>query len=118
MQDLENEGEKELMDELESPRKGGIFLMEDDLEAGQLICVHSIKCTNDAAPIMGQSLTITSVCLPYFTATIYADPNELLTLDVRYLRLMKVTEDFAKAQLRMKPKRGSRVAPSESEPNS
>lgn len=114
MQDLENEGEKELMDELESPRKGGIFLMEDDLEVGQLICVHSVKFTNDAAPIMGQSLTITSVCLPYFTATIYADPDELLTLDVRYLRLMKVTEDFAKAQKRIKSKRGPRV----SEPNS
>jgi hypothetical protein len=107
MQDLEDDGQvNELM---ESVPRSGTLLMEDDLEAGQLICVHSIKGTTDAAPIMGQSLTITSVCLPYFTAILYADPDELLTLDVRYLRLMKVTEEFAKAQKRMKPKRGPQI---------
>lgn len=106
MNELENDG-NELMDELmdETPRKG-TFVHEDDLEVGQLLCVHSIKGCNDAAPIMGQSLVVTSVCLPYFTATLYTNPQELLTLDVRFLRMMKVTKEFAEAQKKVQKRSG------------
>lgn len=99
MNDLENDGnEKELLDGLmeETPRKGGLLQL-DDLENGQLICVHSIKGSNDAAPIMGQAMTVNAICFPFFIATIYGS-GEVLTLDVRFLNLMKCNKEFAEAQ--------------------
>jgi hypothetical protein len=110
MNELENgdSGEKDLMDQLmdETPRKGGL-VQYDDLENGQLICVHSIKGSNDAATIMGQAIMVNAVCFPFFTATIYGS-GEPLILDVRFLNLMKVTQEFADSQKRvaLKPKRG------------
>jgi len=109
MNDLENDGnEKDLLDELmeETPTKGAL-LQFDDLEAGQLICVHSIKGSNDAAPIMGQAMTVNAVCFPFFVASLYAN-GEVLTLDVRFLNLMKCNKEFAEAQKKaaMAHKRG------------
>lgn len=107
MNDLENDGnEKDLLDELmdETPRKGAL-IQEDDLETGMLLCVHSIKGSNDAAPIMGQAMTVNAVCLPFFMATVYGI-NEMLTLDVRFLRLMKCNQEFADAQKKAVTRRG------------
>jgi hypothetical protein len=107
MNDLENDGnEKDLLDGLmeETPRKGGL-LQNDDLEVGQLICVHSIKGTNDAAPIMGQALTVNAICFPFFIATVYAT-GDSLTLDVRFLHFMKCSKEFADAQKSAAPRRG------------
>jgi len=103
---VENDGSKDLLDALmdETSRKG-MIVQEDDLVVGQLLCVHSIKGTDDAAPIMGQSMIVTAICLPYFTAKLLAS-NELLTLDVRFLRMMAVTAEFAKSQKQDLPKRG------------
>lgn len=105
MNELENDLVDELMDE--TPRKG-MFIHEDDLTVGQLLCVHSIKGSNDAAPIMGQAMKVTAVCLPYFLAKLVTN-NELLTLDVRWLRMMVVTPEFAAAQKNSPPKRGPQV---------
>jgi hypothetical protein len=108
MNELENDGnEKDLMEQLmdETPRKGAL-VQYDDLENGQLICVHSIKGSNDAAPIMGQAMTVNAVCFPFFMATLYSN-DEPLTLDARFLNLMKVTKEFADVQKKAsRPKRG------------
>jgi len=84
----------------ETPRKRvGVMLAEDDLEVGQYVCVYNLKKTEDGAPIMGQSLHIQAICLPYFVGKLLSDPSEpVLTLDCRYLNLMRVTEEFVKAQ--------------------
>lgn len=78
----------------------GVKLAEDDLEVGQYVCVYNLKKEpNEGAPIMGQSLHIKAICLPYFVGQLLSDPSEpVLTLDCRYLNLMRVTEDFVKAQ--------------------
>lgn len=78
----------------------GVRLAEDDLEVGQYVCVYNLKREpNEGAPIMGQSLHIKAICLPYFVGQLLSDPSEpVLTLDCRYLNLMRVTEDFVKAQ--------------------
>lgn len=83
-----------------SPRKGGMMLAEDDLEVGQYVCVYNLKKEpNEGAPIMGQSLHIKAICLPYFVGQLLSDPSEpVLTLDVRYLNLMRVTKEFVEAQ--------------------
>lgn len=89
---------------LESELKhGGMLIREDDLEKNQLHCVHSIKGTTDAAPIMGQAFLVTAICLPYFVAKLCCNPQEVLTLDCRYLNLMQVTQDFAEAQKYLDP---------------
>jgi hypothetical protein len=80
-------------------KRVGVMLAEDDLEVGQYVCVYNLKKTEDGAPIMGQSLHITAICLPYFVGKLLSDPSEpVLTLDCRYLNLMRVTEEFVKAQ--------------------
>jgi hypothetical protein len=92
-QDLED-GERE-----ETPRKGGMILAEDDLEVGQYVCVYNLKKTDEGAPIMGQSLHIKAICLPYFVGQLLSDPSEpVLTLDCRFLNLMKVSKEFVDAQ--------------------
>lgn len=85
----------------QQPRKAvGLTLVEDDLEVGQYVCVLNLKRQpDDAAPIMGQSLHIKAICLPYFVGQLMSDPSlPILTLDCRYLNLMKVTAEFVKAQ--------------------
>lgn len=89
-------------DTLEVPQRKtvGVMLAEDDLEVGQYVCVYNLKKQpEEGAPIMGQSLHIKAICLPYFVGQLLSDPSEpVLTLDCRYLNLMRVTEEFVKAQ--------------------
>jgi len=83
-------------------RKGGVVMAEDDLEVGQYICVYNLKrCPDEPESIMGQSLQIKAICLPYIAAELQSDPSKpVLTLDVRYLNLMKVTKEYVEAQSR------------------
>jgi hypothetical protein len=70
------------------------------MEVGQFVCVYNLKQQpNEMAPIMGQSLEIRAICLPYFVGQLLSDPDQpILTLDCRYLNLMKVTKEFVEAQ--------------------
>jgi hypothetical protein len=72
---------------------------EDDLAIGQFVCVYNLKKTDECAPIIGQSLEVKAVCLPFFVGKLLSDPSEpTLTLDCRYLNLMRVTKEFVDAQ--------------------
>lgn len=83
----------------EPPKLTGVKLPEDDLNVGDFVCVYNLKRTDDGAPIMGQSLEVKAVCLPYFVGKLLSDPAEpVLTLDCRFLNLMKVTKEFVEAQ--------------------
>jgi len=95
-QDLEdNDQELPPMDKTYGTEK----IPEDDLAPGQFVCVYNLKKTDEGAPIMGQSLEIKAVCLPFFVGKLLSDPGEpVLTLDVRYLNLMRVTKEFVDAQ--------------------
>ena len=81
-------------------RRGGLILAEDDLEVGQYVCVYNLKqAPDEGASILGQSLQIQAICLPYFVGQLLSDPSEpVLTLDCRFLNLMKVSEEFVQAQ--------------------
>lgn len=91
---------QDLEDERPLKRKTvGVMLAEDDLEVGQFVCVYNLKRTDEGAPIMGQSLQVKAICLPYFVGQLLSDPSEpVLTLDCRFLNLMKVTPEFVQAQ--------------------
>jgi hypothetical protein len=64
------------------------------------VCVYSLKKNpEEGAAILGQSLKIQAICFPYFVGQLLSDPSEpVLTLDVRFLNLMKVTDEFVAAQ--------------------
>jgi len=81
-------------------KRGGLLLAEDDLEVGQYVCVYNLKRTpEEGATILGQSLKVQAICLPYFVGQLLSDPSEpVLTLDCRFLSLMKVSEEFVNAQ--------------------
>jgi hypothetical protein len=89
----------DLPDVKSKPYKGGVILPEDDLSVGDYICVYSIKRFDEPEPIMGQSMLVKAICLPFIAAELQSDPNKpVLTLDVRYLNLMKVTKEYVDAQ--------------------
>jgi hypothetical protein len=76
------------------------MLAEDDLEVGQHVCVYGLKrAPNESAPILGQSLEVKAICLPYFVGQLLSDSTKpTLTLDCRFLHLMRVTNEFVAAQ--------------------
>jgi hypothetical protein len=81
-------------------KHGGCILQPDDLDVGMNVCVYSLKKSpEEGAAILGQSLKIQAICFPYFVGQLLSDPSEpVLTLDVRFLNLMKVSDEFVKAQ--------------------
>ena len=87
------------VDEKEPEKHKGIILAPDDIELNQYICVHSIKGTKESAPILGQSLHVKAINLPYVVGMVLSDPSKpVITLDYRYLNFMKVTPEYVKAQ--------------------
>lgn len=90
---------------VEKEERIGLIVREDDLEVGQLLCVHSIKGEAGATSIMGQPLKVKAICLPFLVAEFLLN-NEPLTLDVRYLKFMRITEEFAAAQKARVQKKG------------
>lgn len=83
-----------------APKKDGIVLAEDDLEVGQRVCVYALKrAPDESAPILGQALEVKAICLPYVVGQLLSDPAKpILTLDCRFLYLMRVTTEFVAAQ--------------------
>jgi hypothetical protein len=81
-------------------KRGGLILAEDDLNSGDYICVYDLKHSpEEGAAILGQSMFVQAICLPYIVCQLLSDPAEpVLTLDCRFLHFMKVSEDFVKAQ--------------------
>jgi hypothetical protein len=78
----------------------GAILAEDDLEVGQHVCVYGLKrAPDEGAPIFGQSFEVKAICLPYIVGQLLSDATKpTLTLDCRYLHLMRVTKEFVEAQ--------------------
>lgn len=81
----------------ETKKPSGTLIEADDLEVGQYVCVHSCKQHDDCVPIMGRSLKIKAICLPFFVGQLTC--GQSVTLDCRYLNMMRVSEEFVKAQV-------------------
>ena len=78
-------------------KKKGLLLAVDDLEVGKYVAIHSVKGSNQAFPFFGHAGVIRAINLPFVVVKPVGNP-ELDTLDVRYLNLMPVTDDFVRAQ--------------------
>ena len=81
-------------------RTTGMFVQPDDLEVGLFYAVHSTK--HDAAhpvPIAGLAWRLTAMNLPFVVGKLAPDPaHPLVTFDLRWLNVMKVSYDFVQAQ--------------------
>ena len=75
-----------------------IILREDDLQIGQTICIHGLKNSDEPTQLMGQAMKIQAICLPFVVCKPYAECLTSLTLDFRYLNLMKVSKEFPEVQ--------------------
>ena len=84
-------------------KRKGLLLAPDDLTVGKYVAIHSIKGlrsvngSNESLPFFGDAAVITAINLPFVVARLVAS-NNIVTLDVRHINLMPVTDDFVRAQ--------------------
>ena len=86
-------------------KKKGLLLAPDDLWVGMYISVHSLKGSNKPMPYFGRAGEITAINLPFVIVRVVGG-TEVATLDVRYMNLMPVTEEFVLAQAVFQDKQG------------
>lgn len=78
-------------------KRNGLLLAPDDLEVGKFVAVHSVKGSDQPLPFFGIASEIRAIDLP-FVVVKPVSSNETATVDVRYLNLMPVTDEFVQAQ--------------------
>lgn len=80
------------------------ILQLDDMNVGDFLTVHSCKHHNEPIPVGGIAFKVLAIEFPYLVGKIVMDPSHNpLTLDLRYLNLMRVSENYVKAQLPQVP---------------
>ncbi len=91
----------------EAPPNTGTVAAED-LKMGDDVCVLNLKKDlNELIPLMGQSLYVKAVNLPFLIVSAHADPLKApITLDVRFMTFMKVTKEYIAAQSENVKRRG------------
>ncbi len=83
-------------------RRNGLLLAADDLHPGQLVTIHHWRDRREWG--MGVALRIEAINLPYLVAQPLNDAEARpAILDVRRLRLMRISEEFARAQVTGSP---------------
>ena len=78
-------------------KRKGLLLAADDLAVGKYIAVHSIKDSDQPLPFFGIASEIRAINFPYVVVKPVGN-HETATIDVRYLNLMPVTQEFVQAQ--------------------
>ena len=83
-------------------RRGLLLVAPDDLTVGKYVAIQSVKgviVKEVAGPLalFGDAAVITAINLPFVVARLVAS-NNIVTLDVRHINLMPVTDDFVRAQ--------------------
>ena len=77
-------------------KKKGLILRADDLEVGRYVTVLRWK---DRRPFgLGHAVRITAIHLPYLVGLPVGEECQTVTLDIRDVYLMTVSEEYAKAQ--------------------
>jgi hypothetical protein len=78
-------------------KRKGLLLAPDDLMVGKFIAVHSLKGSSRPLPYFGHASEVRAINLP-FVVVRSVGGHTPATVDVRYLNLMAVTDDFVRAQ--------------------
>lgn len=79
-------------------RKTGLIVQPDDLNIGEWYTVLGMKNEMDAFPYAGMAFRITAMNLPFIVGRPAIDPPHPITIDSRYMNLMKVSDDYVMAQ--------------------
>lgn len=78
-------------------RRNGLLLAPDDLQQGLLVTIHHWRDRREWG--MGVALRIEAINLPYLVVQPLNDAEARpVILDLRRMRLMRVSEEFARAQ--------------------
>jgi hypothetical protein len=78
-------------------KRKGLLLAPDDLMVGKFIAVHSLKRSSQPLPYFGHASEVMAINLP-FVIVRPVGGHAPATLDVRYVNLMSVTDDYVRAQ--------------------
>ncbi len=78
-------------------RRNGLLLAVDDLQKGLLVTIHHWRDRREWG--MGVALRIDAINLPYLVAQPLNDAEARpAILDLRRIRLMRISEEFARAR--------------------
>ncbi len=80
----------------DTPRKG-LFVAQDDLTVGQHYAVVGCKCHDNPVPVGGLAFKVLAINFPFIVGKLVTN-GESLTLDTRFLNLMRVTDEYVAAQ--------------------
>lgn len=91
-------GNHDVFEDVGSLPKKSLFLYPDDLEPGQLLCIHS-RSDDEDFPGAGHALKVLAVQLPFVVVKPLGNPcYPPAIFNVADFRLMKISEQFARAQ--------------------
>jgi hypothetical protein len=83
-------------------RRNGLLVAADDLHLGQLVTIHHWRDRREWG--MGVALRIDAINLPYLVAQPLNEAEARpAILDLRRMRLMRISEEFARAQVTGSP---------------
>lgn len=84
----------------EAPKKKGLICTPDDFTVGETYCVLGLKRSKRPIPIAGQAFKIVAMNLPFIVVELATvNQNPPVTIDTRFVNLMKVDRSFALAQI-------------------
>jgi hypothetical protein len=82
----------------------GLHIAPDDMNIGEYYAVVGCKEHDNPLPIAGLAFQVTAINMPFLVGKLVMDPTHLpITLDLRFLHLMRCSDDFVKAQMPQMP---------------
>jgi hypothetical protein len=88
------------VDEAQPQKKKGLVCQPDDFNVGDTYCVLGLKRSKRPIPIAGQAFKITAINFPFIVVDLATvQPHPPVTIDTRFVNLMKVDRSFALAQI-------------------
>jgi hypothetical protein len=82
----------------------GLFIQPDDMNVGDYLAVVGCKLHDNPIPIAGLAFKVTAINMPFLIGQLVQDPSHApITLDLRFLNVMRVTDEYVKAQAPQMP---------------
>ncbi|MFO0822540.1 MAG: hypothetical protein U0792_05370 [Gemmataceae bacterium] len=90
-------------DAAEQTKKHGLVCQVDDLVIGETYAVLGRKRSQRGIPMSGESFRLKAIALPFIVCEMAWRPDNApafpITIDTRYVCLMKVSADYFQAQM-------------------
>ena len=77
-----------------------LFVTPDDIDTGSFYAVVGSALHDTPVPIAGFAFQVLALNMPFLIGKLVMDPSHpAITLDLRYLTLMRVTNEYVRAQM-------------------